>query len=48
MATETTYTQARAHFARLLARAGEDREVVVVRRRGRASVALWPPMSFRP
>ena len=40
MATETTYTQARAHFARLLARAGEDREVVVVRRRGRASVAL--------
>ena len=40
MATETTYTQARANFARLLARAGEDREVVVVRRRGRAAVAL--------
>lgn len=40
MATETTYTQARADLARLLDRVGEDREVVVVRRRGRAAVAL--------
>jgi antitoxin YefM len=40
MATETTYTQARADFARLLARVGDDNEVVVVRRRGRAPVAL--------
>jgi antitoxin YefM len=40
MATETTYTKARAEFARLLARAGDDREVVVVRRRGHAPVAL--------
>ena len=40
MATETTYTRARADFARLLARVGDDREVVVVRRRGRTPVAL--------
>ena len=40
MATEMTYTRARADFARLLDRAGEDREVVVVRRRGHAAVAL--------
>lgn len=40
MATETTYTQARADFARLLARVGDDNEVVVVRRRGRAAVAM--------
>lgn len=40
MATETTYTQARADFARILARVGDDREVVVVRRRGHAAVAL--------
>ena len=40
MATETTYTQARADFARLLARVGDDHEVVVVRRRGRGAVAM--------
>ena len=40
MATETTYTQARADFAQILARVGEDNEVVVVRRRGRPAVAL--------
>ena len=40
MATETTYTQARAAFAQILARVGEDHEVVVVRRRGRPPVAL--------
>lgn len=40
MPTETTYTQARADFARLLARVGDDNEVVVVRRRGRAAVAM--------
>jgi len=40
MAMETTYTRARAELAKLLDRAGEDREVVVVRRRGHAPVAL--------
>jgi antitoxin YefM len=40
MALETTYTRARAELAKLLDRAGQDREVVVVRRRGRPPVAL--------
>jgi antitoxin YefM len=40
MAIETTYTQARAEFARLLDRAGENREVVLIQRRGHAPVAL--------
>jgi len=40
MAVETTYTQARAEFARLLDRAGKDREVVLIQRRGHPPVAL--------
>lgn len=40
MAIETTYTQARAEFARLLDRVAEDHEVVTIRRRGRARVAM--------
>jgi antitoxin YefM len=40
MPIETTYTQARAELARLLDRAGEDREVVLIQRRGHAPVAL--------
>ena len=38
--THTTYTHARAHLAELCDRAVEDREVVVIRRRGREPVAL--------
>ena len=34
----TTYTRARAELARLLDRVGEDREVVVVRRRERYEI----------
>ena len=40
MAIETTYTQARAEFARLLDRVGDDREVVLIQRRGHTPVAL--------
>jgi len=40
MAIETSYTQARAKLARLLDRVGEDREVVLIRRRGRPAVAM--------
>lgn len=42
MAVETSYTQLRANLAALLSRVVEDREVVVVRRRGAADVALVP------
>jgi antitoxin YefM len=38
--TTATYTEARARLAELLDRAGEDRETVVITRRGRAPVAL--------
>ena len=37
---ETTYTDARADLARLLDRVAKDREVVLIRRRGREKVAL--------
>lgn len=37
---ETTYTGARADLARLLDRVVKDREVVLIRRRGREKVAL--------
>lgn len=37
---ETTYTAARADLARLLDRVAKDREVVLIRRRGREKVAL--------
>ncbi len=39
MAT-TSYTEARAHFAELLEQVTEDREPVVITRRGHESVAL--------
>jgi antitoxin YefM len=40
MAIETTYTDARQGLARLLDRVTNDREVVLIRRRGREKVAL--------
>jgi antitoxin YefM len=40
MAIETTYTNARQGLARLLDRVVNDREVVLIRRRGREKVAL--------
>lgn len=40
MASETSYTDARAHLAELLDRAGHDRETVIITRRGAPDVAL--------
>ena len=40
MAIHTTYTDARANFARLCDRATEDRETVIITRRGARDVAL--------
>ena len=40
MAVETTYTDARAHFAELWDRATQDRETIIITRRGSADVAL--------
>jgi len=40
MSIETTYTRARASFARLIDRVTEDRETVIIRRRNREPVAL--------
>ena len=40
MPIETTYTAARANLARLLDAAVEDREIVLIRRRGAEDVAL--------
>jgi antitoxin YefM len=40
MAIETTYTKARANFARLCGQATEDREIVIISRRGAEDVAL--------
>jgi antitoxin YefM len=40
MAIETTYTALRAELASLLDRVTEDREVVIVRRRGAKLVAM--------
>lgn len=37
---ETTYTEARAKFADFLDRAADDRETIVVHRRGRPDVAI--------
>ncbi|TAK23922.1 MAG: type II toxin-antitoxin system Phd/YefM family antitoxin [Chloroflexota bacterium] len=37
---ETTYSDARAHLARYLDRASDDREVIIVQRRGRPPVAM--------
>jgi antitoxin YefM len=40
VAIETSYTDARANFARLLDRVTQDREVVVITRRGQEDVAM--------
>lgn len=40
MAIETTYSRARANFASLWDRVVQDRETVVIKRRGTADVAL--------
>jgi antitoxin YefM len=40
MSVETTYTQARANFARLCDTAADDREIVFIRRRNGEDVAL--------
>lgn len=42
MAVEITYTHLRQNLASLLDRVVEDREVVIVRRRGARDVALVP------
>src|SRR5687767_9342180 len=40
MAIQTTYTEARANLARLCDRVTDDRETVIIKRRGAADVAL--------
>jgi antitoxin YefM len=40
MAIRTTYTQARANFAKLCDEATENREVIIITRRGGKDVAL--------
>ena len=40
MAIQTTYTEARANFARLCDRVAADRETVIITRRGASDVAL--------
>ncbi len=40
MTIETTYTQARSNLARLFDRVTQDREIVVVHRRGAEDVAM--------
>jgi antitoxin YefM len=40
MAVETSYTDARARLAELLDRATEDRETIIITRRGSPDVAL--------
>jgi prevent-host-death family protein len=40
MSIETTYTAARANFAKLLDSAVEDREIIMIRRRRGEDVAL--------
>ncbi|MGH2348702.1 MAG: type II toxin-antitoxin system Phd/YefM family antitoxin [bacterium] len=40
MPVQTTYTQARANFAKLLDQAADDRETVIINRRRGQSVAL--------
>jgi antitoxin YefM len=42
MAVETTYTALRAELAGFLDRVTDDREVVIVRRRGARDVAILP------
>jgi len=40
MTIQTTYSQARAHLASLLDKVSNNREVVIIQRRGAADVAL--------
>lgn len=40
MTIQTTYTQARAHLASLLDQVADDREVVIIQRRGADDVAM--------
>jgi len=47
MAIETTYTQARASFASLCDAAIDDRETVIIRRRGNEDVALIAAAELR-
>ncbi|MGA3078022.1 MAG: type II toxin-antitoxin system prevent-host-death family antitoxin [Bryobacteraceae bacterium] len=42
MATETSYTSLRVNLASVLDRVFEDREIVIVRRKGAKDVALVP------
>ena len=42
MAVETTYTALRENLARFLDQVADDREVVIVRRRGARDVAIIP------
>lgn len=42
MTIQTTYTQARDHLAQLLDRVTNDREVVIIQRRGHEDVAMLP------
>jgi antitoxin YefM len=47
MATEMTYTQARAHLAALCDQVASTREAVVIRRRGHEDIALVPAAELR-
>jgi antitoxin YefM len=47
MATETTYTRARANLARLCDSAAADRDVVIIHRRGAEDVALIAASELR-
>jgi antitoxin YefM len=47
MATETTYTRARANLARLCDSAAADRQVVIIHRRGAEDVALIAASELR-
>lgn len=47
MAIETTYTQARASLAALCDAATDDREIVIIRRRGAEDVALVAASELR-
>jgi antitoxin YefM len=40
MSLETSYTEARANLAELCDRAAEDRQTIIIRRRGHEDVAL--------
>ena len=42
MAVETTYTSLREHLAQFMDQVANDREIVIVRRRGAKDVALIP------